>query len=144
MKVFKFQPPYKPNGRTNFPEMQKRSGVYLIKENGKLTYVGYSGTDLYKTVYRHFQYWSPREYKNGRAIPAQYRVTYKNKLKTHSYTVRIIYCTPGQAQRLEKLLIKKHKPRDNDFKYDSYELDFNDNRTYQIYQDTIPLSEVPF
>ena len=34
---------------------RKRPGVYLIYKKGVLSYVGYSGTDVYKTMYRHFQ-----------------------------------------------------------------------------------------
>lgn len=41
MKVFKFLPPYKPTGKTTFPETKNRTGVYLIKKNGILVYVGY-------------------------------------------------------------------------------------------------------
>lgn len=104
MKVTRFYPPYQPNGKTTFPEAQKKSGVYLIKKDKKLVYVGYSETDLYKTMYRHFQSWND---------PTQYRVTYQKQLKKHSFTVRIIFCTPGQAKRLEAYLILRYTPEDN-------------------------------
>jgi hypothetical protein len=133
MKVFKFLPPYKMGGRTNFPQIKKRTGVYLIKENGKITYVGQSGSDLYKTLYRHFQFWSDREYKNGRAIPAQYRVSYQSRLKRNKYTVRVIYCTAAQAVKLERYLIKKINPRDNEVKYEQYQINYQDNAAYESY-----------
>jgi hypothetical protein len=56
----KFLPPYDENGKTNFPS-RKRTGVYLIKENGIIVYVGYSGKDLYKTMYRHFEQWTGKQ-----------------------------------------------------------------------------------
>lgn len=67
-------------------------------------YVGYSGTDLYKTLYRHFQEWNDRKAE---------RVTYFKRMSQRSYTVRIVYCTPLQAYKLESGLIKMYEPRDN-------------------------------
>lgn len=124
MKVFKFIAPYTANGKTKFPE-RGRTGVYLIKENGKTVYVGYSENDLYKTMYRHFQTWNHR---------SQEVVSYNAK-GNNNYTVRVIYCTPTQAGRLEKYLIKKHKPRDN---AQTYELNFEDRKTGQAYENQEP------
>lgn len=53
MKVFKFIPPYNNKGKSNFRTAVNQSGIYLIKENGKLVYVGKSGYNLYKTMHRH-------------------------------------------------------------------------------------------
>jgi len=136
MKVFKFLPPYRPGGKTTFPDSKKRTGVYLIKENGKLVYIGYSASDLYKTMYRHFQEWNDRT--------QQIRITYYNKLKTHTYTVRIIYCTTKQAARLEGALILKYQPRDNTNNYQGFELDAGDNRLIDDYKFTIVEQEAPF
>lgn len=104
MKVTRFYPPYQKDGKTTFPEAQKQSGVYLIKKEGKLVYVGYSETDLYKTMYRHFQHWND---------PKQYRVSYQSEMKKNRFTVRVIFCTPRQAKRLESYLILRHLPDDN-------------------------------
>lgn len=113
MKKFKFLPPYKENGKTNFPETQNRTGIYIIKENGVIVYVGKSGYNLYKTLYRHFQEWNHK----------WQRVTsYKNKLKKNNYTVRVVYCTVKQANALEKKLIMRYQPRDNTEKYDLFNL----------------------
>ena len=109
MKKFKFVPPYSEKGKTNFRASQNRSGVYLIKENGILVYVGFSAKNLYKTMYRHFQRWSHK---------TQDVITYVDKMTKNKYLVRIIYCTPKQAQYLEKALIKKHRPRDNYMQYE--------------------------
>lgn len=111
MKKFRFAPPYKKDGKTSFPKSQNRPGVYIIKENGKIVYIGYSGSNLYKTMYRHFQAWRDA---------TQRRVEYNPKGRK-KYSVRIIYCTKSQAPRLEKMLIKKIGPRDNDEKYNSYQ-----------------------
>lgn len=124
MKVFKFIAPYTADGKTKFPE-RGRTGVYVIKENGKTVYVGYSENDLYKTMYRHFQTWNHR---------SQEVVSYNAK-GNDNYTVRVIYCTPAQAGRLEKYLIKKHKPRDN---AQTYELNFEDRKTGQAYENQEP------
>ena len=144
MKVYKFNPPYQPNGRTTYPETSKKAGVYLIKENNKLVYVGFSGSDLYRTMYRHFQEWTDKNYSGGKARSPVERVTYKSKMKRNSYTVRIIYCTAAQAMRLEKMLIIKHQPRDNEMKYDSYQVDLYDTRIINEYQETPVSREAPF
>lgn len=133
MKVFKFWPPYQANGRTTFPETVNRSGVYLICENGKLVYIGYSATNLYRTMYRHFQKW------NHRGQPV---VTYAGSAK--KYTVRVVLCTPAQAARLEKALIIKNRPRDNRDKYRGYTLDLQDKKTVVQYESEYAITESPF
>jgi hypothetical protein len=124
MKVFKFIPPYTADGKTKFPERGK-TGVYLIKENGKIVYIGYSLNDLYKTMYRHFQTWN----HTGQEV-----VSYNAK-GSDTYTVRVVYCTPSQADRLERYLIRKHKPRDNKY---IYELNFRDRNTGEQYENSDP------
>lgn len=92
--------PYTPEGKTNFK--LKKCGVYLIYKDEVLRYVGFSKTNLYKTLYRHFQSWNDK---------TQSRVTYNN-LK--GIKVRVIYTnTPKQAYDLEKACIIKLKPKDN-------------------------------
>jgi len=135
MKKFKFLKPYANAGIgfiTNFPESKKRSGVYIIKEDGVIVYVGYSATDLYTTMYRHFQEWND---KRGA------RVTYFNLLNKRVYKVRLVYCTPLQAARLEKALIIKYYPRDNKEKYDSLVMDHS---IYETYDEQPVERESPF
>ena len=142
MKVFRFVSPYigknKINLITRFPDRQK-SGVYLIKENGKIVYVGYSGTDLYKTMYRHFQGWNHVK---------QEVVTYAGRKQTRykdlsKITVRVVYCTPKQAEALEMWLVKKLKPRDNENLYESREIGQYPERVFKTYQETV-VDSVPF
>jgi excinuclease UvrABC nuclease subunit len=112
MKSTKFFPPYFKKGRlskcTLKTSFQKVSGVYIIKSLGvdsKVLYVGYSTNNLYRTMYRHFQ-------------------SHKDEQTRHVYgkfsvKVRIIKTTESQAFRLEKYLIKKMKPTDNENTYEN-------------------------
>lgn len=129
MKVLKFIPPYsEKTGKPNFPQRGK-SGVYIIKEDGKPVYIGFSATDLYKTMYRHFQEWN----HTGQEV-----VSYSRYLKKHKYTVRVIYCTDKQAPALEKYLIKKIQPRDNANKYDAIKLNAYEQNQGRIFLETYP------
>ena len=110
MKKFKTIKPYT-GEKTNIAFTQNKSGVYIIYPAGsqKAVYIGYSGNNLYKTILRHFQSWDD---------PRQIRVTYPKQ----GYNIRIVFCTPLQAERLERALIVKHKPKDNPYKYELYSL----------------------
>ncbi len=135
MKKFKFLPPYTPEGKTTFPATVDRSGVYLVKENGKVVYIGMSKINLYRTLYRHFQAWSHS---------LQEVTTYQSRLKKNKYTVRVVLCTPSQAERLERALIIKNKPRDNELKYKGYQLKFTDIKVEHEYSKALTLEEMPF
>src|SRR3989338_8447955 len=142
MKVFKFLPPYKANGKTNFPEAKARTGVYLIKKNDKLIYIGYSESDLYKTLYRHFQTWNDTNQPE--------RISYKTALLRHKFTVRVVFTTKKRAAALEKALILKHQPADNKQKYNQFIKEANStDKNYissvqQIYEFAPVLNEAPF
>lgn len=115
MKKLRFHPPYRSNGRTTFPESRRRKGVYLIKVNDQLRYVGHSGYDLYKTMYRHFQSWQD---------PRQVRVSYQGHLKNPALrvTVRLVYTnTARQAAALERALILRYRPKDNPDKLELFQ-----------------------
>ncbi len=151
MKKSKFVCPYDTKGHTPFNIKKiSKSGVYVIKKNGKIIYVGMSKTNTYKTLYRHFQIWNDnREFDRLSKNPySKYyeRVTYytdaNKKNNFRDFTVRVILCTPKQAERLEKLLIIKHKPKDNTNKYIRYNLDKYDKTLLDIYGNAI--EEPPF
>lgn len=134
MKVQRFIHPYNTFDKPTLHNTWKKSGVYLIKENGKIVYVGHSKSNLYKTLYRHFQRWDSH----------QTRATYKAKgNKRKKYRVRTILCTPNQAHRLEIALCKKHNPRDMKYKYRQLELDVKDKKVEQNYF-IQPVEKVPF
>lgn len=103
------RPPYKPDGRTNFPR-RNVPGVYLIHDSkGELVYVGYGAKDAYKPLYRHFQQWNDR---------TRQRTTFSKR----THTVRVIYTvTAKQAARLERALILKHQPKGNPDKLQQHE-----------------------
>ena len=111
----KWNIPYKKNDKTFYGNsIMKKSGVYLIKKNNKVVYVGESHTNnLYKTLYRHFQFWNDK-------VP-QKRVTFKNDRSSGKIKVRVIITTKSQAVRLQKYLIKKIKPSKNEVYYNSPE-----------------------
>jgi excinuclease UvrABC nuclease subunit len=96
-------------------------GVYVIYKNEKIVYVGYSSYNVYKTLYRHFQSWYDETQK---------RIVYsKNDPRIK---VRVVYCSPTKAKKLETALIFKHKPKDNpDIKrYEKFKLDKKENKVY--------------
>lgn len=134
MKVQKFIAPYNKFDKPTLQNSWKKSGVYLIKEDDKIVYVGHSKSNLYKTMYRHFQKWDSH----------QTRATYKAKgNKRKKYKVRIILTTPKQAERLERVLCKKYNPRDMKYKYLQLELDLKDKQLEKDYF-IQPVEEVPF
>ncbi len=121
MKRTKLLKPYKEDGSTSFPARQKRRGylIYRTRLIGEpvLVYVGYSGTDVYKALYRHFQVWNDRQAARGERGE---RVTYP---QANSYRVRVVYTrTKAEASELEQALILKWKPRDNPDKLEAMEL----------------------
>lgn len=130
----RFLPAYinnKPNPaliRANY----KKPGVYLIKVNGKLKYIGYSSTNVYKTFTRHFQSWDD---------PRQIRITYP---RASYVTARLIYTNTGiQAAKLERALILKYQPEDNPNKYNQYQLNLPEQIILDDYNAEDP-GEAPF
>jgi hypothetical protein len=110
----------------------KKPGVYIIKVNGKIRYIGYSASNVYKTLIRHFQSWEDRQ---------QIRVTYP---RASYVTGRVVYTNTGrQAEALEKALILKHQPEDNPNKYEQYKNDLFTNNILDSYQ-AAPLEDAPF
>ena len=92
----------------------KVGGCYLIKDrNDKIVYVGYSETNIYKTLTRHFQKWKDISRTH------QTRFYYDREL----FTVKIYFCHYILAAILEKYFIQKHDPKDNKHKYE--EINFN-------------------
>jgi len=110
----RYRKAFKANGKKNLTDSKDKIGVYLIKINGVLRYVGYSGYNLYATLYRHFYAWND---------PTQIRVTYED-LKDHAdIKVRIVYTnTEAQAQRLERALLLHYEPIDNPHKIEAAKL----------------------
>ena len=103
-KLFKSRniPVYTKDGKSNIAFSRGKAGVYMIYAPfGQLRYIGFSGSQLEKTILRHFQSWEDNK---------QVRVSYANK---DLYSVRIVLTTPTRAAALERALIVKYKPVDN-------------------------------
>jgi hypothetical protein len=154
IKVFKYRPPYKKDGKTNFPETKDKTGVYIIKKNNKIIYVGVAMSSLYKTLYRHFQVWNPssKEISEAREmqVPPPKHLSYVNDLKKNNFTVRVIYASKSKAAALEKALIQKYLPTDNDIVYkpkkrtQSYYAEKYQDKVFEEYNGTTPLPDIPF
>lgn len=109
-------PPYAANGSTNFRYTSEKPGVYMIYRNERLVYIGYSGNNLYRTMYRHFQRWSCKKC-NLKWIG----ISYYSQMSSHKFTVRVCLTnTATQAANLEKALILKYQPADNKDKLQNY------------------------
>lgn len=131
----RFKKAYNAKGKPNFPDLRAKSGVYLIQNpKGVIVYVGYSGTDLYKTMYRHFQRWNDE---------TQVRATFD---KRRAYKVRVVLVSPVKAVRLEKALILKYKPTKNHYKYKGFILKPSEEKVEEEYFEIDPTNfdDLPF
>lgn len=125
-------PPYYYNNGVKHTTFNIRNvpGVYMIYKSDELVYVGYSGNNLYRTMYRHFQDWSKSK---------QYRAIYNENV-----LIRVVYTkTAAQANNLETALIIKYKPKDNGNVYIDFDTDEKENKALEIYLDeeTQPIVE---
>lgn len=113
---FNFRPPFF-NNRWNFRDYNQRPGVYLIEEDGVIVYVGFA-SNVGNRPRDHF-------YQLAQDRPGRHkRLEYWRYLKERSYRVAMIDCSPRDfpspseyietLSRLEKLLIKSLRPRDNE------------------------------
>lgn len=94
------------------------SGVYLIKENDVVVYIGRSKSNVKKTLYRHFQKWTDLRSDKTRNYIA--RVTY-HSMNINNYKVKVVLCNNiSDTCALEEILIKALEPRDNKLKAKKY------------------------
>lgn len=121
----KFLKPYTHTGKTTLKFPAQKSGVYLIKENTKIVYIGSSRKNLYKTLFRHFENWNHK---------AQEVTNYNTNIK--KYTYRAVFCSAIQAHILEKVLIKKMNPRDNKHTHSEFNINMYAKRLYDLYSKT--------
>lgn len=144
----RLRPPYNPDGSTAFPA-RGVPGCYLIyKEHDdvvgvshELRYVGYSASDVYKALYRHFQTWNDKQVDRGERSE---RTVYSVR---KDIRVRVIYCrTAAQARELEKALILRYRPTDNPDKLALLELteDGRAMASEAMKADIITSDDVPF
>lgn len=102
--VFRETPNFDTPNKYNLKHTKNKSGVYIIKENGIIRYIGYSYTNnLYKTISRHFQEWNAK----------QTVISYAGDKVRYRYTIRVVFTSPTKAKKLERALLLKYRPRDN-------------------------------
>jgi hypothetical protein len=103
-----FAPPFLRVGkiyRKRTIKLRGSSGVYLIRENGVLVYVGFSSSCLTEALYRHFYQYNDAHRKT--------RVYYDPSDTSKEYTVAVIYANHEEAAKLERGFILAFEPRDN-------------------------------
>ena len=92
--------------KRGLPCKYKTKGVYLIRENGIIVYIGQSGHCIKKRCYRKFE--APYSWRGTTAL------NYSSRIYTHTYEVAFI---PSSDQiirnHMEAELIKRFDPRDN-------------------------------
>lgn len=124
--IDKKRPPYNDSGKTNF-NIRNKPGVYLIYKGADIVYIGFSASDVYKALYRHFQKWKDKR---------QQRIVFDN-LK--GITVRVVYCKNGsKARSLEGALIIKHRPELNINKYEGFITDEKEKALLKELDNTHP------
>lgn len=115
MKKTKFFKPY--IGPNKCTLKATGSGVYLIKKNDSVIYVGMSFNDVKRTMYRHFQQWNDERTTYTKNSQGFDRVSFYGE-NLNLFKCRVIFTNTGeQASRLEALLIKKLNPSRNKSKY---------------------------
>ena len=96
--------------KVTFSELNGKKGIYFIisKRSGNVRYIGYSGSNVYKTALRHFQAWNDK---------TQTRVTYNPQNYKIQFFVFPNTTTRETINRYELILIRSIKPKDNPMKY---------------------------
>lgn len=118
LKATNFFKPYNQDGSYNLKTTG--TGVYIIKKNDRVLYVGLSLTDVRNTLYRHFQKWTDKRTNWTKKSQMYERITYEGQNR-NMFLVKVIFTpTKSEAQILESLLILKLKPIDNTLKLELY------------------------
>jgi len=119
MKSTNFFPPYSED-KCNLKTSGK--GVYIIKKDDAVVYVGVSYSDVKRTLYRHFQKWTDLRTIHTKKNQSYERVTYYGENK-NKFKIKVIFCkTEKECAELEYLLIKKLKPVNNTLKNELYSI----------------------
>lgn len=93
-------------GKPAFSTPSPQPGLYVIRTaRGKVTYVGYSQSNVKKTAYRHFQHWQERGHQHA---------TYEKD----THRIRFILGIPAnRLHAYEQALIRRLQPVDNGIRY---------------------------
>lgn len=119
MESIGFKPPFDGNrkdGKRNrvFRPFSGKPGVYIIKEDDVIVYVGMSQSDVVKAMYRHFYFWGP-DYRQ----PNHRRITYLD-LDAHKYECTMFDVSQSEAVSIERGIIVSLRPRDNFDRFEGY------------------------
>jgi hypothetical protein len=103
--------PYNDDGTAVFSYsfLSRQAGVYLIKVDNKVQYVGSSRMNLYKTLYRHFEVWNHY---------AQKVISYASRYRREpeAFKIRVFILNHSNVERWENYFIVKYNaPKDNSF-----------------------------
>lgn len=121
MKATGFFSPYQKDG--GYSLKTTGCGVYIIKRNSVVIYVGLGRKDVRNTLYRHFQTWTDKRSIWGKRNQPYDRITYKGE-DVKDFLIKVIFCKGAiEAEMTEQLLIKKLKPIDNSLKLYLYSQD---------------------
>lgn len=95
------------NGRPAFIQPAPTPGLYVIRNRARrVVYVGYSGYNVKKTAYRHFQDWDEANHHHA---------TYD---RDAGFTIRFLLGVPNnRIHDLERHLVHHLKPKDNAMRY---------------------------
>ena len=122
MKKFKKTDWFKPYEAANVCALKTTgAGVYFIRQNSVLLYVGYSANDVKKTMYRHFQKWTDLRPEFTKKMSSNDRVSFEHLKPFKGFSCKVVFTsTSEQAEALERALIVKLKPKMNSLKLDVY------------------------
>lgn len=135
IKISGWFEPYREDKTTLRKVSESETGVYLIrsKRSKKIHYIGFSSTNLYKTLYRHFQIQNDRD---GR----QPRTNYQK----NGYEIKIIEIAGKYAGELEAYLRSTIKPLDDRAKYGMLPDQYYKKRKTRLTIDENDTEEIPF
>lgn len=109
MRQLRIQRVFEKPGKSGLTHLKGKTGTYIIFEEGRggfrePVYVGWSDSDLYNTIRRHFYKWDDDR-----------GVSYSGKLKSrrYKYYVKVYLTNKTDAYPLEANLIYELQPRDN-------------------------------
>jgi len=127
-----FFSPFDDRDKSTFNKLiDAKSGVYLIKDDllNEIVYIGFSGSQLFKTIYRHFY-----EYRQNNT-----RVYFPRQMRPQ-IKIAVCLCEPDNAWILEKYLIFMDKRLVNTNKYEILNNDYEIVSNYDI---QLPDANVP-
>lgn len=108
MRQLRLQKVFAQKGKSGLTHLKGKTGTYIIFEEGRKgfrepVYVGWSDSDLYNTIRRHFYPWDE---DRGVSYSTQIR-------KGGKYYVKVYLTNKRDAYPLEANLIYELRPRDN-------------------------------